>query len=108
MAGTFGYEAEHYDLSMKVGELKLLPQIRQLHSEKHDAGDRSSEITNRQSKIVNRKSTIASSGSACRMQIRQGAGVEAVHPILLVQKRLEGATVGAVYGGVPEADERQS
>ena len=28
MAGTFGYEAEHYDLSMKVGELKLLPSFR--------------------------------------------------------------------------------
>ena len=30
MAGTFGYEAEHYDLSMKVGELKLLPDLRSL------------------------------------------------------------------------------
>jgi Fe-S oxidoreductase len=30
MAGTFGYDAEHYDLSMQVGELKLLPQIRKL------------------------------------------------------------------------------
>ncbi len=32
MAGTFGYEAEHYDLSMKVGELKLLPDLRALDS----------------------------------------------------------------------------
>ena len=29
MAGTFGYEAEHYELSMKVGELKLFPTLRQ-------------------------------------------------------------------------------
>jgi Fe-S oxidoreductase len=28
MAGTFGYEAEHYDLSMQVGELKLFPLLR--------------------------------------------------------------------------------
>ncbi len=33
MAGTFGYEAEHYDLSMKVGELKLFPELRALNCE---------------------------------------------------------------------------
>ena len=108
MAGTFGYEAEHYELSMKVGELKLLPQIRQLGLENSEPGKHPSKIANRHSSIENRKSTIASSGSACRMQIRQGAGVEAVHPILLLQKRLESAPVRAANGGVPEADVRQS
>ena len=115
MAGTFGYEAEHYDLSMKVGELKLLPQIRQLDSEHKEPGSHPSKITNRQSKIENRDSTIvsrksivASSGSACRMQIQQGTGVEALHPILLVQQSLEGAAVRAANGRVPETDERQS
>ena len=71
MAGTFGYEAEHYDLSMKIGELKLFPILRQ-------------------SKFENRKSEIVSTGAACRMQIQQGTGLEVVHPILLVKKRLEG------------------
>ena len=33
MAGTFGYEAEHYELSMKVGELKLFPALRELQTE---------------------------------------------------------------------------
>ena len=63
MAGTFGYDAEHYDLSMQVGELKLFPQIREL-------GIGNGEL--------------ASSGSACRLQIKQGAGIDAVHPLVVV------------------------
>jgi len=65
MAGTFGYEAEHYDVSMKVGELKLFPEIREW-------------------KTKGSNLEIVSTGAACRMQIRQEAGVEATHPILLV------------------------
>lgn len=65
MAGTFGYEAEHYEVSIKVAELKLFPQLRAQAE-------------------VNQKSTVISSGAACRMQIRQGTGVRAVHPIELV------------------------
>ena len=68
MAGTFGYDAEHYDLSMQVGELKLLPKIRELG------------IGNGQ---------LASSGSACRLQIKQGAGVDAAHPLVLVAECLK-------------------
>ena len=78
MAGTFGYEAEHYELSMKVGELQLFPKLRKLR------------IENDESAIANRKSRILSSGAACRMQIRQGTGVEAIHPILLVANALKG------------------
>jgi Fe-S oxidoreductase len=69
MAGTFGYEAEHYELSMKVGELKLFPVLRELG-------------------IENRESVVAGTGAACRMQIRQGTGVDALHPILLVRQAL--------------------
>jgi Fe-S oxidoreductase len=66
MAGTFGYETDHYDLSQQIGELKLLPKIRQV--------------------IESGKETIiASTGSACRLQIRHGSGVIAVHPIQLVR-----------------------
>jgi Fe-S oxidoreductase len=81
MAGTFGYEAEHYDLSMKVGELKLFPQLREL-------GESGNEIDNRQSQITNLKSKVVSSGAACRMQIRQGTGMNAVHPIMVVEQLL--------------------
>ncbi len=77
MAGTFGYEVEHYDLSMKVGELKLFPVLRALNRE--DAKNaKNSEMTG----------TVASSGAACRMQIRQGTDVNAVHPIMLVARLL--------------------
>jgi Fe-S oxidoreductase len=66
MAGTFGYDAEHYDLSMKVGELGVLPKVREI-------GDRE----------------LVSSGAACRMQIKQGANVDARHPLLLVRDCLK-------------------
>jgi FAD/FMN-containing dehydrogenase/Fe-S oxidoreductase len=77
MAGTFGYEAEHYELSMKVGELKLFPALRELDRE----GAKSAK--------EEKKMEVFSSGAACRMQIRQGTGVEAVHPILAVASRLK-------------------
>ena len=70
MAGTFGYDTEHYELSMQVGELKLFPAIR--------------ELENRQSSIVNRQLGIVSSGSACRLQIKQGAGKDAGHPMVVI------------------------
>jgi Fe-S oxidoreductase len=69
MAGTFGYDAEHYELSMQVGELGVLPEIRNAEG--------------RMQKVV-------STGSACRIQIKQGAGVEAKHPLELVRDVLVG------------------
>jgi len=81
MAGTFGYEAEHYELSMKVGELKLFPEIRKWGVEHGGTMDRDSKIDTRNARL-------ASSGAACRMQIRQGTGVDAIHPILLVAKQI--------------------
>jgi Fe-S oxidoreductase len=68
MAGTFGYDAEHYELSMQVGELGVLPKIRNA-----EGGTQN----------------VISSGAACRMQIKQGAGVDALHPLLLVKERLQ-------------------
>lgn len=64
MAGAFGFEAEHYDLSMQVGERLF-----------------NSEFRNRDSEIV-------SSGAACRMQIRHGTGGEARHPLMAVRDAL--------------------
>ena len=69
MAGTFGYEAEHYDLSMKVGELKLFPYVRKLTMESREAA-------------------VTSTGAACRMQIEQGTGTSARHPIELIADAL--------------------
>ena len=63
MAGTFGYEAEHYELSQCVGELRLFPIVRE-----------------------SRDISIVSTGAACRMQIFQGTGVNAEHPIVLAAR----------------------
>jgi FAD/FMN-containing dehydrogenase/Fe-S oxidoreductase len=59
MAGSFGYEKEHYEVSMKVGELILFPEVR-----------KAAEDT-----------IIAASGTSCRHQIKDGTGRNAFHPI---------------------------
>jgi FAD/FMN-containing dehydrogenase/Fe-S oxidoreductase len=66
MAGTFGYESEHYELSQKIGALQLFPKI------KNGKG----------------KALVAATGAACRMQIEQGTGESVEHPIVLVQRAL--------------------
>jgi Fe-S oxidoreductase len=59
MAGSFGYEKEHYDLSMKIGELVLFPAVR-----KQDA-----------------ETIIAAPGTSCRHQVKDGTGKKAMHPV---------------------------
>ncbi|MDD4554175.1 MAG: FAD-linked oxidase C-terminal domain-containing protein [Bacteroidales bacterium] len=59
MAGSFGYEKEHYDLSMKVGELVLFPAVRKATEEM----------------------VIVAPGTSCRHQIKDGTGRRAYHPI---------------------------
>lgn len=66
MAGAFGYELEHYDLSMKIGELALFPQVRQ----------------------VGEGSLISACGFSCMSQIKDGTGVSAKHFVSLVHDRL--------------------
>ena len=62
MAGAFGYEKEHYEVSMKVGELVLFPEIR-----------KSTENV-----------LIAAPGTSCRHQIKDGTGRNAYHPIAIL------------------------
>jgi len=66
MAGSFGYEKEHYELSMKVGELVLLPAVR-------NAAD---------------DTIIAAPGTSCRHQIKDGAGRKAQHPVEILYEAL--------------------
>ena len=82
MAGTFGYDAEHYELSMQVGELGVLPKVREMGT---------LGIENR---------ALMSSGAACRMQIKQGADVDARHPLLLVRDALREAPAPLSQKGV--------
>ncbi len=66
MAGSFGYEKEHYDISMKIGELVLFPSVRA----------ESEEVI------------IAASGTSCRHQIKDGTGRKSQHPIEILYEAL--------------------
>jgi len=66
MAGSFGYEKEHYEVSMKVGELVLFPAVR-----KAPAG-----------------TIIAAPGTSCRHQISDGTGRKALHPVEILYRAL--------------------
>ena len=66
MAGSFGFEAEHYELSMQIGELRLFPALRG-----EDAG-----------------TLVAATGVSCRQQIGHGVGREARHPVQIVREAL--------------------
>jgi len=74
MAGSFGYEKEHYKTSLAIGEMILFPTIR--------------KIINYQSSIVNSNvpTFVAAPGTSCRQQILDGTGVHAIHPIELLTK----------------------
>jgi FAD/FMN-containing dehydrogenase/Fe-S oxidoreductase len=67
MAGSFGYEKEHFDLSMKIGELVLFPAVR------------------KQPENV----VIAAAGTSCRHQIKDGTGRKAKHPVEILYASLK-------------------
>jgi FAD/FMN-containing dehydrogenase/Fe-S oxidoreductase len=66
MAGSFGYEKEHYALSQQIGELVLLPAVR---SQAEDT-------------------IIAAPGTSCRHQIKDGTGRKALHPVEVLYEAL--------------------
>jgi FAD/FMN-containing dehydrogenase/Fe-S oxidoreductase len=66
MAGSFGYEKEHYSLSMQIGELVLLPAVRLLPDD-----------------VI-----IAAPGTSCRHQIKDGCGKKALHPVEILYDAL--------------------
>ena len=65
MAGSFGYEAEHYDVSLKMAEMSLLPTIRNSPA-----------------------AAVVADGTSCRHQIADGSGREAMHVARLLEKAL--------------------
>ena len=67
MAGSFGYEAEHYDISMQIGELVLFPTLRA------EAAD----------------SLVAAPGTSCRHQIADGTGRTALHPVEILRAAMK-------------------
>lgn len=68
MAGSFGYEAEHYDASMRMGELSLLPTVRQAPAD----------------------ALIVADGTSCRHQIHDGAQRDALHVAQVLAQSLSG------------------
>lgn len=66
MAGSFGYEKEHYELSMQIGELVLLPAVRNQPED----------------------TIIAATGTSCRHQIKDGTGRRALHTIEVLYNAL--------------------
>ena len=71
MAGSFGYEREHYQTSLAIGEMVLFPAVRQAMSQSgvHPA-------------------YVAAPGTSCRQQILDGTGIHAVHPLQLLERYL--------------------
>jgi hypothetical protein len=74
---------------MKVGELKVFPKIREALSQPPLNPPANTEVLSKtpgadMGDVPVRAVRVVSSGAACRMQIRQGTGVEAIHPIVLV------------------------
>ncbi len=66
MAGSFGFEAEHYEQSMRIGELRLFPAVR----------------------AEPEGSILAATGVSCRQQIAHGTGRRARHPLEIIRKSI--------------------
>jgi Fe-S oxidoreductase len=73
MAGSFGYEKEHFALSMKVGELVLFPEVRK----------------------AGKETVIAVPGTSCRHQVKDGTGVLGKHPVEILYDALVAENVSA-------------
>jgi FAD/FMN-containing dehydrogenase/Fe-S oxidoreductase len=67
MAGSFGYEKEHYDISMQMGEDTLFPKIR----------------------TTEKETQIAAAGTSCRHQIFDGTSRKALHPVTILKSCLK-------------------
>jgi Fe-S oxidoreductase len=66
MAGSFGYEREHFEVSMKIGELVLFPAVRAATTD----------------------TILAAPGTSCRHQIADGTGRRALHPVEILHAAL--------------------
>ena len=66
MAGSFGYEKEHYELSMQIGEMVLFPAVREAKPDY----------------------TISAPGTSCRHHIKDGTGKIALHPVEVLYEAL--------------------
>ena len=72
MAGSFGYEKEHYATSLAIGEMVLFPTVR-------NAVNKSTDLP----------TFVVAPGTSCRQQILDGTGVTAIHPIQLLSRYIK-------------------
>lgn len=72
MAGSFGYEKEHYKTSLEIGEMVLFPAVRKAVSQP-----------------MGKPTFVAAPGTSCRQQILDGTGIRAVHPIEILYKYIK-------------------
>lgn len=72
MAGSFGYEKEHYKTSLAIGEMILFPTVRKAVAQSSG-----------------KPTFVAAPGTSCRQQIFDGTGVRAVHPIEILYKYIK-------------------
>ncbi len=70
MAGSFGYEREHFEVSMKIGELVLFPAVRAAAAD----------------------AILAAAGTSCRHQIADGTGRRPLHPAEILHAALRSST----------------
>ena len=70
MAGSFGYEKEHYETSKAIGEMVLFPTVRRATADE------------------NKNVIVSAPGTSCRQQIYDGTGVKALHPIEIMYNSL--------------------
>ena len=71
MAGSFGYEKEHYKTSLAIGEMVLFPAVRKAMKQQGTTP------------VV-----IAAPGTSCRQQIKDGTGFTAIHPIEILYRNI--------------------
>ena len=67
MAGAFGYEKAHYDISMKIGELRLFDAVREKPPDSF---------------------TLSAAGFSCRHQLEHGTGVQPKHPVEVLREAM--------------------
>jgi Fe-S oxidoreductase len=67
MAGSFGYEREHYDLSMQIAGMRLLPEVKA---------------------AIEEGAVVVAPGFSCRTQVRDGSGAAAIHPAVFLAASL--------------------
>ena len=95
MAGSFGYEKEHYRRSLEIGEMVLFPAVRRalapvsVSSDRHSLATASVPSDRHAPAAGSTPTVVVAPGTSCRQQILDGTGAHAVHPVELLYNWLK-------------------